>query len=879
MHKRSKSAMRLRHRRSSVARKVGSWLFVVFLFARVEVLAQIQSGTSELSSGSGTFQTSFEVRFLEFDNVYLSVGPGSVLAKGMKLLVRHPSSHWKDGPVIAELKVKIVSPTSVICEVLRSEENVQPGDMAVLTPEELSSVMKQRSLAVVTANGNGSGGAKLSAQPRPSTAADRANEPKTTIIDASATGQQSSNGKSAAALTEITTQPTIAAAVQTTTRASAASQQSTNLQTKTVFTSPPGKVAKTTQANVLPQPSLTAVSSQPQAVSVAVQPQQIAAIPASVPPPQLKSANTAAPVTQATSLPVPSADTANPTTGSTSQDQDHAQNAIGGSLPDMQTIFKIKFVAQDTVYLSAGTATGLTAGLKLIVKHSEADITEKGTLAKASQAPTIAELEVISVASSSAVCEVRSKKSDIQPGDLAFMDQATAEAFAEKRALSATRKYPQVVSFTEGDPLEEEVRNDVPRPPLPEVGRLRGRIGFDYSSIRSAGSVVANNSAMGMVVRADFTRIGGSYWNLSGYWRGRLNHTSYVEQPTLQDLINRTYHLDLTYSSPTSPWVAGFGRLYLPWASSLDTIDGGYVGRKEGKRVLLGVFAGSTPDPTSWDYNPDRRIGGLFLNLEGGSFNSLRVSSTSGIALSTLLWKVDRPFIFFEQGLYYKRYLSIYDSMQADDPRPIAGLTAPGPGLSRNFFTMRFQPHERISFDVNHNYFRDVPTFNTALIATGLLDKYLFQGLSAGARVEPIRHITFYTSVGKSSRTGDTSSSWNEMYGVTLSRIWRTGLRADVRASKFNSSFGDGRYRSVSLSRNFTDVLRLEVQVGEQSLASQLTSQTKSRFVNATLDGNLGRNYFVQGAYTVERGGTFNYDQLTVTLGYRFDNRTRGVGK
>jgi hypothetical protein len=382
-----------------------------------------------------------------------------------------------------------------------------------------------------------------------------------------------------------------------------------------------------------------------------------------------------------------------------------------------------------------------------------------------------------------------------------------------------------------------------------------------------------------MVLRTDFTRIGGTYWNMSGYWRGRFTNTSYVEQPTLQDLMDRTYHLNLSYSNPMSPWVAGVGRLYLPWASSLDTLDGGYFGRKAGKHLLLGLFAGSTPDPTSWDYNPDRRIGGVFLNLEGGSFDSLRVTSTSGVALSTLKWQIDRPFIFFENGLYFKRYISIYDSTQADDPRPLPGLNAAGPGLSRNFFTLRFQPFERISFDVDHNYFRDVPTFDTVLIATGLLDKYLFQGLSGGARIEPIRHISFYASVGQSSRTGDTSASRNQMYGVTLGRIPWTGLRLDVRRSRFNSSFGNGKYDSVSLSRNVTDALRLEIQGGQQYLSSQLSSQTRSRFVNASLEGNLGRNYFVQGAYTLQRGGTFDYNQWTVTFGYRFDNHMPGVAK
>src|SRR5205814_2926717 len=138
----------------------------------------------------------------------------------------------------------------------------------------------------------------------------------------------------------------------------------------------------------------------------------------------------------------------------------------------------------------------------------------------------------------------------------------------QQRTLSATRKYPAVVTFTEGDPLDEEARAEVPRPPLPSVNRARGRIGLDYMGTLSHGSTGLNSSDVGVVIRTDITRINGTFWNLSGYWRGRIDSRSSTSQPTLQDLINRTYHISLTYDNPNSAWVGGFGRLYLPWAPS-----------------------------------------------------------------------------------------------------------------------------------------------------------------------------------------------------------------------------------------------------------------------------------------------------------------------
>ena len=539
--------------------------------------------------------------------------------------------------------------------------------------------------------------------------------------------------------------------------------------------------------------------------------------------------------------------------------------------PNLRTVFKVKYVAEGVAYLDGGRSSGLTEGMKLEIKDSDLPV-QQGATADPNDPRVVAELEVTAVAETSAVTDIHLPKRQVKPGDLAYLSAGDAQALVQQHALSATRKYPAVVTFTEGDPLEEEARAEVPRPPQPSVNRARGRIGFDYMGTVSRGSTSLTSSNIGMIVRADITRINGTYWNLSGYWRGRLSSLSSTNQPTLQDLINRTYHLSMTYDNPNSRWVAGFGRLYLPWASSLDTIDGGYFGRRLSPGITTGIFAGSTPDPTSWNYNPDRRIAGAFVNFQGGSFDAFHYTSTAGLGISTLQWKIDRPFVFFENTLSYKRYLSIYHSLQADSPAGNPAVPAPGPGISRSFLTLRVQPHPRLELDFNHNYFRDVPTFDPQLIGTGLLDKYLFQGFSVGARVEVVKQIFVYSTLGQSNRSGDAKSSLNQLYGITFNHLPWMGLRADAHYSRFNSSFGSGSYRAFSLSRNFTDDIRMEVLAGDQTFSSLLTSDNRSRFLNSNVDLALGAHYFMQGGFTVNRG-QLSYNQWMFTLGYRFDSK------
>jgi hypothetical protein len=292
--------------------------------------------------------------------------------------------------------------------------------------------------------------------------------------------------------------------------------------------------------------------------------------------------------------------------------------------------FHIRYINGSNVYIDAGRDAGLAEGTKLVLKQdpSKAE-TDKTNVAI--EPGIVAKLTVVAVASTSAVCEVSGTTRALAVGDVVTLPDTEVEKLVEKNTLGNTRKYPMVVSFSEGDPLDEEVREALPRPPLPEVNQMRGRIGFDVSTIRQLGQGGGSSNSYGMVFRADFTRIFGTHFNLNGYWRGNLRTSSGPSQTSLQDLINRTYLMSLTYVNPDSHWTGGVGRLYLPWASSLEAIDGAYVARQSGSRTVTGIFAGSTPDPTAWNYNPQRRIGGVFFNVHGGATRRFDIQARQGL--------------------------------------------------------------------------------------------------------------------------------------------------------------------------------------------------------------------------------------------------------
>ncbi|MFN7923614.1 MAG: hypothetical protein U0Q16_26165 [Bryobacteraceae bacterium] len=540
-------------------------------------------------------------------------------------------------------------------------------------------------------------------------------------------------------------------------------------------------------------------------------------------------------------------------------------SVAAAQVAQLRSTFEVRYVTAEAVYLNGGRDEGLQEGFHLAVKRLVPG-------APALSAEPVARLVVTAVAAHSAVCHIESSTTPVQTGDIAEVASEEMEISRVMLQSKTARRYGQVVTFTEGDPLEQEQRDYVPRPPSPVVNRAQARVSFEYSTLADH-TLRTTTDQQGVVIRADVTRIAGSFWNLTGYWRGRLNsrYSAASQTQTIRDMVNRTYHIGLHYNNPESAYTIGAGRLLIPWAASLSTIDGAYFGRRLAKGLTAGAFGGSTPDPTAWDYKPGRQIAGSFLAFEAGDFENVRFTESAGIAMSRLNWKAEREYAFLESNLSWKQNVSVYYNLQADRlTRGRLGNTESGAALSRSFLTFRVQPVRWLAIDVNHNYFRTVPTFDLVLIGTGLLDRFLFTGLSGGVRIEPSRNITLYGTVGQNSRSGDPGGSLSQMYGVTFRNVASTGFRADVRRSVFHSPIASGWYQSVSLSRDIANRLRFEIQGGDQELRSAISRDNRALWMTSTLDWFLGTHYVLGAGWNTFHGSAQTYDQLYLSIGYRY---------
>src|SRR5215471_5038158 len=369
-----------------------------------------------------------------------------------------------------------------------------------------------------------------------------------------------------------------------------------------------------------------------------------------------------------------------------------AQSPDTGARAPKPSVFHVKYISEGTLYIDAGRNADLQEGMKLSVINPPPD----GAISEGVRFrdyPRIAQLNVVSVSDSSAICDVVSASGELKIGQVAFL---TPGSFEDRRLAESAKElddYPILVGFTTGDPADAELRATKVENPLlhaeSPLGVARARVGFSCGGI-SEGSM--QSKQIGAMIDADFTHLGGTYWNFAGYWRGYMN-TSSVTIPgtatgsqvqTLTDLLNRTYTIGFTYNSPYNPNILGVGRLYLPWAPSLSTIDGAYYGRRVGNFYTVGAFAGSTPNPTSWSYNPDQQIVGSFVSMERGDFNTFHIISTAGVAPEWVSFKPGRQFLFFECTFSPSTWspLASTTTTSANSRPLIPGLSSPAFSIS-----------------------------------------------------------------------------------------------------------------------------------------------------------------------------------------------------
>ena len=378
--------------------------------------------------------------------------------------------------------------------------------------------------------------------------------------------------------------------------------------------------------------------------------------------------------------------------------------AVKGDAQDakVQTTFKVKFVAEGAVYLEGGRDAGLSEGQRLTISRGQSDESasgDKGT----------AEVRVLSVASASAVAEILSSDLEIHPGDTATLSGEDAQKLALLHASKEARKYPQVITFTEGDPMDEEVREYLPPSAIAgsqsDTRPHRGGIQFDQGTCLFGGRAKLVSDRVRVPGRHEPYRrellgperiLPRPVQFADEHGPGDHQRPSQSNLPPGLELQQSRFALGCRLRAllPSMGEQPGHHRRRLRGAPSRE-VHLWHVRRFRTRSYFVELCAQS-PDRRRIFQPRGRQLRILPLHHHGWSRPSRGWTGTR--TGSTCSWRT---------AFFYKRYLSIYHILQSDlllgsTPQspapapPIADTSSPqtGPVLSRDFLTVRIQPFQ-----------------------------------------------------------------------------------------------------------------------------------------------------------------------------------------
>ena len=218
---------------------------------------------------------------------------------------------------------------------------------------------------------------------------------------------------------------------------------------------------------------------------------------------------------------------------------------IAGASQAVETSCGVKYVSAEHVYLDAGSAAGLTAGLQVRVVRDQQDI---------------ALLEVVFTAGYSASCKVVSQTAEILPGDTVVYEAVEAAEAptpeVEAQAPVRTRAFPAAGS----------------RPVARPGPRVSGSVALQWDhSDESADRNLSNDflslpfrvRAIGLAGGTEL-RARGSFRHISrtGYsastpaseWRNRIQQVALVRDDRRQDLHFAIGRINTRYTASAGPF-------------------------------------------------------------------------------------------------------------------------------------------------------------------------------------------------------------------------------------------------------------------------------------------------------------------------------------
>jgi hypothetical protein len=494
----------------------------------------------------------------------------------------------------------------------------------------------------------------------------------------------------------------------------------------------------------------------------------------------------------------------------------------------------VTYLTLSSAYVDAGTDDGLAEGSRLEVRRGDS---------------TVAILRAHFVATHRASCDVDSATVTLAVGDSA-------------RFIPLARPPDSTAAVAQASTPPSGTRG--------QGGRLQGRVGLYYLTVRQLDGTGATFAQPSGDVRLTGSGLGGSGIGLLADVRSRrVTQTRADGLGTLVLNQTRVYQAALSWRTPGSPLRIAAGRQFAPGMPPVGLVDG-LSAQLAMRDWTAGVFAGAEPEPVNLGFSGSTTQFGGSLERHSRGGAATRWSLEGGLAASYVHGATNRQFLYL-QGQYATTRVSLYAAQEVDyygPSRRVGGEQALSPTSS--FVSALFRLTDGLSVTAGLDNRRNVRLYRDVVNPETTFDDTFRRGAWVGlsTRLSARVQASFDVHTNRGGAAGP-SDSYTLLLGATPNGP--AGLALRSRSTRYTTVGRTGWLESVALSLAPWGLGDLQLSGGWRAERDRSTATTTSlRWVSADVDVGLARSwYFLVSGYR-EWGGFEAHALVYGGLSYRF---------
>jgi hypothetical protein len=373
-------------------------------------------------------------------------------------------------------------------------------------------------------------------------------------------------------------------------------------------------------------------------------------------------------------------------------------------------------------------------------------------------------------------------------------------------------------------------------------------------------------------LRLDFERPAGLPLRLTARGRSSRNYRQIgVSRTQQQPALHRVYEIAVEYNSPASPVELAVGRTLRYELRGVGYLDGLVLGYRVNEIWKAGVFAGAQPDLYRYEFRPDQKKLGGFVQLQTPLGKSAEINfGATGIG-QYIRQQVSREYLAAQVDFNAARQLYLVQYFEIDFNRKWRRrMSASALDLSNAYFNATYYPRPSISLGASYDARRLVRTWETHSIVDSLFDQALRQGWRASVAFQPAALVRLAVDGGLQKQKG-MPDGYSANISANVSNLWRSGVGINTRLSYFRSGLSAGYYPGLDLSRSFFGVIYATLGGGAYIYRMGNSAPAQSNpWERLRLDANLTRRFFLSSTVENFHGDTMKFARGFVDFGWRF---------